>query len=129
RCRRRTILLALVPRRHGRVARAADRITRVCYLQTLQSGRRAHGIELLTPGLGKPEETVSAIDAAKAAGAGAINFLATPLTYVVRASAFARRGLAPARDLSMAGNGGGRRPCRLRTALPRDLAAASTASH
>src|SRR5262249_46277187 len=51
---------------------------------------RAHGIELLTFALGKPEETVSAIDAAKAAGAGAINFLATPLTYVVRAAAFAR---------------------------------------
>src|SRR5262245_5509787 len=110
-------------------ALADARITPAAHLQALQSAAQAHGIELLTFALGKPEETVSAIDAANAAGAGAINFLATPLTYVVRASAFARRGLAPARELSMAGNGGGRRPCRLGTAHPRGLAAASTASH
>src|SRR5262249_44536852 len=51
---------------------------------------KARGVELSVLALHKPEETVGAIDAAKAAGAEAINFLATPLTFVVRPAVFAR---------------------------------------
>jgi putative tryptophan/tyrosine transport system substrate-binding protein len=88
--KRQDILIEAVPGARRMAALADARITPAAHLQALQSAAQAHGIELLTFALGKPEETVSAIDAAKAAGAGAINFLATPLTYVVRAAAFAR---------------------------------------
>jgi hypothetical protein len=56
-------------------ALADARITPAAPLQALQSAAQAHGIDLLTFALGKPAETVPAIEAAKAAGAGAINFL------------------------------------------------------
>jgi ABC-type sugar transport system substrate-binding protein len=55
---------------------ADARITPAAHLQALQSAAQAQGIDLLTFAPGKPAETVPAIEAAKAASAGAINFLA-----------------------------------------------------
>src|SRR5262249_41765449 len=49
------------------------------HLQALQHAARSRGVELAVFGVNGPEEIASAIDAAKAAGAEALNFLATPL--------------------------------------------------
>jgi len=63
-------------------ALADSRVTPPQHLQGLQEAARAHGIELAVLGVGKPEEIAPVIAAAKAAGAEAINFLATPLFLV-----------------------------------------------
>jgi len=74
-----------------RVAAIADAtITPARHLEALQAAVRARGFELSVYGVRRPEESIPAIDAAKAAGAEAVNFLATPLTYVVRPTIFAR---------------------------------------
>jgi putative tryptophan/tyrosine transport system substrate-binding protein len=52
------------------------------HLQALQNAARRHGVELSVFGVAGPEEIVAAINAAKASGAEAINFLATPLFSV-----------------------------------------------
>jgi putative ABC transport system substrate-binding protein len=49
------------------------------HIQALQQGARSLGVELTVFGVNGPEEIASAIDAAKASGAEALNFLATPL--------------------------------------------------
>jgi hypothetical protein len=48
-------------------------------LQALQQAAQARGVELSVFGVNGPEEIASAIDAAKASGAAALNFLASPL--------------------------------------------------
>jgi putative ABC transport system substrate-binding protein len=48
----------------------------------LQDAARRHGVELSVFGVAGPEEIVPAINGAKASGAEAINFLATPLFSV-----------------------------------------------
>jgi putative ABC transport system substrate-binding protein len=52
------------------------------HLQVLQDAARTRGVELAVFAIAKPEEIVPAIDAAKAAGAAALNVLATPLFTV-----------------------------------------------
>ena len=52
------------------------------HLQTLQDAARRRGVELSVFGVAGLEGIVPAIDAAKAAGAEALNFLATPLFSV-----------------------------------------------
>ena len=84
------ILVEAVPGARRMAAVADATITPPRHLQALQSAAKARGIELSVFALRKPEETMPAIDAAKAAGAEAINFLATPLTYVVRPAVYAR---------------------------------------
>ena len=49
------------------------------HIQMLQDAARSRGIELLVFGVRAPDEIKSSIDAAKASGAEALNFLATPL--------------------------------------------------
>jgi putative ABC transport system substrate-binding protein len=88
--KRQDILIETVPGVRRMAALADANITPPSHLQALQAAARARGIELSTFALGKSAETVPAIDTAKAAGAEAINFLATPLTYVVRSAVFAR---------------------------------------
>jgi putative ABC transport system substrate-binding protein len=74
-----------------RIAAVADaKRTPPSRLQDMQAAARVRGIELSIFTIAKPEESVPAIDAAKGAGAEAINFLATPLTFVVRPAVFAR---------------------------------------
>ncbi len=84
------ILIDAVPSARKIAAIADANITPSDHLRELQNAAKAHGIELSVFALPKPEETVSAIDAAKVAGVEAINFLATPLTFVVRPAVFAR---------------------------------------
>jgi putative ABC transport system substrate-binding protein len=50
-------------------------------LQALQDAARAHGDELSVQQIAKPEEIGGAVDAAKAAGAAALNVLASPLLF------------------------------------------------
>jgi putative tryptophan/tyrosine transport system substrate-binding protein len=57
-------------------------VTPPYHLQTLQHAARSRGVELSIFGVKGPEDIVSAIDAAKASGAEALNFLATPLFSV-----------------------------------------------
>src|SRR5260370_610480 len=49
------------------------------HLEALQHAARSRGVELSVFGVNGPEEIAAAIDAAKASGAAALNFLATPL--------------------------------------------------
>ena len=52
------------------------------HLQTLKEAAHRHGVEVSVFGVSRSEEILSAIDDAKASGAEAINFLATPLFSV-----------------------------------------------
>jgi putative ABC transport system substrate-binding protein len=80
--KRQDILIEAVPGAHRIAAMADTHATPPYHLQVLQHGARSRGIELSIFAVGGPEEIASAIDAAKAAGAEALNFLATPLFSV-----------------------------------------------
>jgi putative ABC transport system substrate-binding protein len=73
------LLMEAVPGARRIVALADSRITPPQHLQELRDAARARDIELSVIAIAKPEEIVSAIEAAKAANAEALNFLATPL--------------------------------------------------
>jgi putative tryptophan/tyrosine transport system substrate-binding protein len=77
--KRQEILIEAVPGARRIAAMADSRQTPPYHLQALQHAARARGVELLVFGINGPEEIASAIDAAKTSGAGALNFLATPL--------------------------------------------------
>jgi putative ABC transport system substrate-binding protein len=77
--KRQDILIEAVPGAR-RVAMMVDsNVTRPDHLQRLQYAAQSRGIELLSFGVKAPEDTVAALNAAKAAGAEALNFLASPL--------------------------------------------------
>jgi putative ABC transport system substrate-binding protein len=80
--KRQDILIEAVPGARRIAAMADSRVTPAYHLQALQRAARSRGIELLTFGVSQPEDIVSAIDTAKASGAEALNFLATPLFSV-----------------------------------------------
>jgi len=80
--KRQDVLIEAVPGARRIAAMADSKVTPPYHLQMLQPAARSRGIELLTFGVSGPEEIVSAIDAAKASGAEALNFLATPLFSV-----------------------------------------------
>jgi putative tryptophan/tyrosine transport system substrate-binding protein len=80
--KRQDILIEAVPGARRIAAMADSHATPPYHLQVLQHGARSRGIELSIFAVGGPEEIASAIDAAKAAGAEALNFLATPLFSV-----------------------------------------------
>jgi putative tryptophan/tyrosine transport system substrate-binding protein len=77
--KRQDILIEAVPNARRIAAMADSRQTPPYHLQALQHAARSRGVELAVFGVNGPEEIVSAIDAAKASGAEALNFLATPL--------------------------------------------------
>jgi ABC transporter substrate binding protein len=77
--KRQDILIEAVPGARRVAAMADSRQTPPYHLQALQHAARSRGVELAVFGVNGPEEIASAIDAAKAAGAEALNFLATPL--------------------------------------------------
>jgi putative ABC transport system substrate-binding protein len=77
--KRQDILTELVPGARCIAALYDTNITTPRHVQELHAAARARNIELLLFGVARPEETAPAIDAAKAAGAEAINVLATPL--------------------------------------------------
>ena len=91
--------------------------TTTAKLDALQEAARARNIELSIHRVARGEEIAAAIDSAQASGATALNILASPLLYATSAPHYgARHGAAPADDLRMARNGGGRWLCRLRAA-------------
>jgi len=80
--KRQDILIEAVPGARRIAAMADSNVTPPYHLQVLQHAARSRGVELSVFGVGGPEEIIPAIDAAKAAGAEALNFLATPLFSV-----------------------------------------------
>jgi ABC transporter substrate binding protein len=80
--KRQDILIEAVPGA-GRMAAMVDsNVTPPYHVQTLQHAARSRGVELSIFGVRGPDEISSSIDAAKASGAEALNFLATPLFSV-----------------------------------------------
>ena len=82
--KRQELLIGLIPAvRH--IAALADANTAAPkQLQALQDAARAHGVELAIQQIAHQEEIIGAIDAAKAAGAAALNVLASPLLFAQR---------------------------------------------
>ena len=74
-----------VPGLRKMAALADSTVTPQRHLDSLQDAARKRGFELSVFGVAKREEVVPAIEAAKAAGAQALNLLATPLFTVNRA--------------------------------------------
>jgi putative ABC transport system substrate-binding protein len=80
--KRQDILIEAVPSARRIAAMSDSRNTPPYHLQALQHAARSRGVELAVFGVSGPEEIASAIEAAKAGGAAALNFLATPLFSV-----------------------------------------------
>ena len=77
--KRQEILIEAVPGARRIAAMFDTRGTPSFRLQVLQQAAQARGVELSVFGMNGPEQIASAIDAAKASGAEALNFLASPL--------------------------------------------------
>jgi putative ABC transport system substrate-binding protein len=80
--KRQEILIAAVPRARRIAAMADANATPPHHLEGLQHAARSRGVELSVFAVSGPEQIASAIDAAKASGAEALNFLASPLFSV-----------------------------------------------
>jgi putative ABC transport system substrate-binding protein len=81
--KRQDILIEAVPGVRRMAALADSNVTPTGHIQALQDAARLRGIELLVFGVAKPEEIAPAIDAAKASGSEALNFLASALFFPV----------------------------------------------
>jgi putative tryptophan/tyrosine transport system substrate-binding protein len=82
--KRQDILIEAVPGTRRIAAFAESNIyfnPRQRHFLELQDAARSRGIEVSIVGVSGPEQIVPAIDAAKASGADAVNFLASPLFY------------------------------------------------
>ena len=77
--KRQQLLIEAVPDARRMGAMFDAKVTQSFHVQVLQQGARARGVELAAFGVSGPEEIAPALSAAKAAGAQAINFLASPL--------------------------------------------------
>ena len=80
--KRQEILIEAVPGARKIAAMADANATPEYHLQALEHAARSRGVELSVFRVGGSGEITSAIDAAKASGAEALNFLATPLFSV-----------------------------------------------
>jgi len=80
--KRQELLTELVPAARHIAALADPATTAPEQLRALQDAARAHGFELSVHRAVKPEEIVPAIDEAQAAGAQALNVLASAFFYV-----------------------------------------------
>jgi putative ABC transport system substrate-binding protein len=80
--KRQEILIEAVPGARKIAAMADANAAPEYHLQALEHAARSRGVELLVFRVGGPGEITSAIDASKASGAEALNFLATPLFSV-----------------------------------------------
>jgi len=80
--KRQDILIEAVPGARRIAAMFDSKVTPPYHLQVLQHAARSRRIDLAIFGVSEPEGIASAIDAAKASGAEALNFLATPLFSV-----------------------------------------------
>jgi putative tryptophan/tyrosine transport system substrate-binding protein len=76
--KRQEILIEAVPGLHRMAILADAKATGLVQLQVLQDAARAHGIEVSIHRVTRAEEITAAIDAAKAAGASAVNVLSSP---------------------------------------------------
>jgi putative ABC transport system substrate-binding protein len=76
------ILIEAVPGAHRIAAMADSNVTPTSHIQALRQAARSRGVEFSVFGVSGSEEIIPAIDAAKASGAEALNFLATPLFSV-----------------------------------------------
>jgi ABC-type uncharacterized transport system substrate-binding protein len=79
--KRQEILMEAVPGLRRIAALADSNIIASHRLQALQDAARARGVEFSIHRVAKPEEIMPAIDAAKTAGAAALNVLATSLLF------------------------------------------------
>jgi ABC-type uncharacterized transport system substrate-binding protein len=77
--KRQDILIEAVPGARRIAALADPTVTPLRHTESLQQAARARGIELSVFAAARPEAIGSALDAAKASGAEAVNVLATPL--------------------------------------------------
>jgi putative ABC transport system substrate-binding protein len=73
------ILIEAVPGAHRMAALLDVTQTPLSHTKALQGAAQARGVELSAVGVARPEEILPAIDAAKAAGAEAVNVLASAL--------------------------------------------------
>jgi putative ABC transport system substrate-binding protein len=80
--KRQEILIEAVPGAHKIAAMADAKAAPEYHLQALEHAARSRGVELAVFHVAGPGEITSAIDAAKASGAEALNFLASPLFSV-----------------------------------------------
>jgi putative tryptophan/tyrosine transport system substrate-binding protein len=80
--KRQDLLIEAAPGARRIAALADARITSPTHLEALQREAGAHGVELSVHSVSRPEDIVVAMDAAKTAGAQAINVLATPLFFI-----------------------------------------------
>jgi putative ABC transport system substrate-binding protein len=80
--KRQDILMEAVPGARRMAVLADANVTPPQHLQALKDAASQRGVELSVFGVARPEEIVPAIDGARASGAEAINFLATPLFSV-----------------------------------------------
>jgi putative ABC transport system substrate-binding protein len=88
--KRQEILMDVVPGLRRMAALADPNTSRPRELQALREAARSRGVELTVHQVVKPEDIVPAIDAAKSAGATALNVLATPLLFSNRRIIFER---------------------------------------
>jgi putative ABC transport system substrate-binding protein len=88
--KRQEILIDMAPGLRRMAALADTNTTAPRQLQVLQDAARGRGVELSLYQVAKPEDIVPAIDAAKKAGAAALNVLATPLLFSNRRIIFQR---------------------------------------
>ena len=77
--KRQQLLIEAVPDARRMGAMFDAKVTQSFHVQVLQQGARSRGVEPAAFGVSGPEEIAPALSAAKAAGAQAINFLASPL--------------------------------------------------
>jgi putative tryptophan/tyrosine transport system substrate-binding protein len=77
--KRQEILIEAVPNIHKIAVLADSKVTQLSHLKVLEDAARGRGVEALVRGVAKRDEIIAAIKEVKAAGAQAINFLATPL--------------------------------------------------
>ena len=82
--KRQELLIELIPGMRHIAALADANQTPSRELQALQDAARAHGGELLVQQIATPDDVGGAIDAAKAAGAAALNVLASPISSLQR---------------------------------------------
>jgi putative tryptophan/tyrosine transport system substrate-binding protein len=82
--KRQELLIALIPGVRHIAALADANQTPPRQLQALQDAARARGVELSVQQIAKPDDVGGAVDAAKTAGAAALNVLASPILFFQR---------------------------------------------
>jgi putative tryptophan/tyrosine transport system substrate-binding protein len=88
--KRQEILIEAVPGLRRIAALSDSTVARPGQIQDLQNSARARGIELSIFGVAKPEEIVTAIDAAKSSGVQALNFLASSQFFPISSTVMER---------------------------------------